>query len=249
MIDLLVPVLGRPHNVEPLLASLAGSTDVPHRVLFLCSVGDADEIRAVEQAGAEYLLFDGPPANGQYAKKINLGYRASEAPWLFLGADDVVFHRGWAETALAAAGDRYHVISLNDKANYFVRQGLLATHSLIRRSYADDPGCSLDGPGVIYHEGYCHNFVDCELSVLARDRNVFFFARDAIVEHMHPAFGRAPSDRIYDLGFKDFMTDRVLFVERMNDFERDRLVQRFFAAVRGDRLAAVRAARRRGRSR
>lgn len=222
---------------------------LPHRLLFLASTEDTDTIKAIEKMGAEFELFSGPPASGQYAKKINLGYRKTEHPWLLLGADDVVFHPGWAEEALRVAGDKFHVVSTNDKANYFVRQGLLATHSLIRRTYADDPGCSLDGPEQIYHEGYSHNFVDCELSVLARQREVFVFAKNAVLEHRHPAFGRAEHDKTYELGFRDFADDRYLFVERMNQYSRDPLVRRFSTAVRANRQAAVRAARRRARQR
>jgi hypothetical protein len=184
----------------------------------------------VKATGESYLLFDGPPANGQYAKKINLGYRSTSNPWLFLAADDLEFGRNWAEIALR--NHRMSVISTNDRANYFVRQGLMATHSLVRRDYIDEIGGSLDGPGVIYHEGYSHNFVDCEFSVLARNRRVFVFARHAIVSHLHPVFRKAPMDETYELGLRDFVQDRELFVSRMADYRHDNLVRRFKAAMR-----------------
>lgn len=231
MIDVLIPVLGRPHRVEPLVENLAASTRIPYRLVFLCSEGDEGEIEAVRGVGAELRLLDWPPANGQYAKKINLGYRETSNPWLFLGADDIYFHHGWAEIALAATGERWHLISFNDKMNHFVRQGLLATHSLIRRTYVDEQGGSLDGPGSIYHEGYCHNFVDCELSVLARSRGVFKLVRAATVEHLHPLARRSPMDPTYDAGLADFAQDRALFVERCGSYERDQLVRRFKTAM------------------
>jgi hypothetical protein len=246
VIDVLLPVLGRPHRVAPLLENLALSTSVPLRIRFLCSAGDRQEIAAVKsevskRPDVDFMLLDHPPAQGQYAKKINLGYRESEHPWLFLGADDIHFHQGWAEIALEAAGERFHVISFNDKMNYFVRQGLLATHSLIRRSYADDPGASLEGPGSIYYEGYNHNFVDCELSVLARDRGVFRFVRAATIEHLHPLAKRAPMDDTYMVGLADFDVDRATFVERFGDTHpRDQMVRRF-------KTAAINATRRQRR--
>lgn len=228
MIDVLLPVLGRPHRVEPLLENLLSSTAVPLNVLFLVSNDDTEEIEAVKKAGAKSLSFDGPPAQGQYAKKINLGYRKTKNPFLFLGADDIRFHPGWAEEALRVAGDHYHVVSTNDRGNAFVRQGLLATHPVIRRSYADDPGCSLDGPGVIYHEGYSHNFVDVEVSVLARQRNVFVYAKNAIAHHLHPFFNRSlPFDETYEFGMRDFRLDRETFFTRCgNTYPRDQLVRR-----------------------
>ena len=233
MLDIIIPVLNRPKRVLPLLENIEAMTDVPHRVLFVCSKGDTAQIAAVKGAGAEHITLTGPPANGQYAKKINLAYLKTKSPWLFLGADDVLFHRGWASAAFRF--DKHDVISTNDKANYFVRQGLLATHPIIRREYIDARGGSLDGPGSIYHEGYSHNFVDCEMSVLARERSVFAFARQSVVEHLHPVFRRAPMDETYEVGLKDFDRDRELFLERMRGRERDRLVSRFHSAVRSAR--------------
>lgn len=245
MIDVIIPVLNRPERVAPLLENLLASTFVPMRILFICSDGDEKEIEAVEAAGAEYLLLDAPPAQGNYAKKINLGYRSSENPWLFLAADDLEFKHGWAEVALSRAGARYRVIGTNDKFNAFVRQGTLATHSLIHRSYIDDPGASLDGPGIIYHEGYSHNFVDCELSVLARHRNVYMFALHAVVIHNHPLARKTPMDSTYEFGLRDFNADRELFVARMQpQYGRDRLVRKFATVSRN---AEVRARRKAGR--
>lgn len=232
MIDVLIPVLGRPHRVQPLLENLSASTAVPLNVFFLVSKGDIEEIKAVKAAGAKSLSFTGPPAQGQYAKKINLGFRKTKSPFLFLGADDIKFHPGWAEEALRIAGDRYHVVATNDRANYFVKAGLLATHSIVRRSYMEDPGGSLDGPGIIYHEGYNHNFVDVELSVLARARGVFVYARNAVVEHMHPLFRRdVVRDQTYEIGLRDFADDRATFCARCApEYSRDQLARRFIQA-------------------
>lgn len=228
VIDILIPVLGRPQRVAPLLESIASTTDVEHSVLFLVSKGDKEEIAAVKEAGVSYLTFTGPPAQGQYAKKINMGYRETKGEWLFLAADDLKFYPAWASIALRH--ERYSVIATNDKRNSFVREGLLATHSFVRRSYIDEQGCSLDGPGIVYHEGYSHNFVDCELSVLARQRGLFAFARNSVVEHMHPVFNRGQMDETYTVGLRDFEQDRSLFCQRMGNYSRDRLVRRFMLA-------------------
>ena len=241
---LLIPVLGRPQAVAPLLESLNVSTHIPHRVLFLCSSDDSKEIAAVRKAGCDYLTFEGPPAHGQYAKKINLGYRETREEWLVLAADDITFEPGWLEAALHAAGERFDVVSFDDCANYFVRQGLLATHSLMRRSYIDERGGSLDGPGIIYHEGYSHNFVDAEMSVLARQRGVFVYAKGAVVPHHHPAFG-APTDATYTYGSGNFHPDRTLFCERMAAYVRDPLARRFIRAERTYQMREARVRRRR----
>ncbi len=247
MLDILIPVLGRPQRVKSLFQNIVETTDVPYRLLFLCSTEDREEIEAIEEVGAEFSTLRAPPANGQYAKKINLGYRQTANPWLALLADDVVFHPGWASTAMHVAQERFSVVALNDMANSFVRNGMLATHALVRRTYVDEQGCSLDGPGVIYHEGYSHNFVDCELSVIARHRGLFIFARRAVVQHKHPIWGKAERDQTYEYGLRDFDKDRTLFVERMTpDYVRDPMVRRFAQAVRiVDRKARNRSRNRR----
>ena len=66
-------------------------------------------------------------------------------------------------------------------------------------------------------------------------RSVFAFARQSVVEHLHPVFRRAPMDETYEVGLKDFDRDRELFLERMRGRERDRLVSRFHSAVRSAR--------------
>ncbi|GIV03707.1 MAG: hypothetical protein KatS3mg015_2537 [Fimbriimonadales bacterium] len=142
----------------------------------------------------------------------------------------MTFHPRWDQHALDCAGDTYHVVATDDLANYFVRQGLLATHPLVRRSYILEQGGSLDGPGLVYHEGYSHNFVDCELSVLARSRGVYVFCRDARVEHRHPAFKSAQMDSTYEYGMRDFARDRALFCDRMAGYSQDPLVRRFIRA-------------------
>jgi glycosyltransferase involved in cell wall biosynthesis len=230
MIDLLVPVLGRPHRVVPFLESIAATTDVEHHILFLCSKGDKEEIAAVKASGHDYLVLSAPPAQGQYAKKINLGFRETSGEWIFAGADDIAPQPGWAKRALVRATQQICVIGTDDRANYFVRQGLLAVHPLIRRTYIEEYGGSLDGPGSIYHEGYSHNFVDCEFTVLARHRRVFVFERHSVIRHLHPVFKTAPMDSTYEVGLRDFDADRRLFCERMEEYRHDRLVRRFWEA-------------------
>jgi hypothetical protein len=50
-VAVLVPVLGRPHRVEPLMRSLAEATPSPYRLLFICDPTDRDEMNAIAGAG------------------------------------------------------------------------------------------------------------------------------------------------------------------------------------------------------
>jgi hypothetical protein len=215
-IAILVPVLGRPENAARLVESITAAATVPYRVRFLCSPGDDEEIAACEATGVEVRVCPFPDGRGNYAKKINLGFCETGEPWIFQAADDLRFKRGWDEKALRVGEtSRAGIVGTNDLGNPRVKRGLLSTHSLIRRSYVDEQGTSLDGPGVVLHEGYHHNFVDAEMVELAVVRRQFQFAKVSIVEHLHPHWGKAKMDATYDLGLSTYKADQRLFAERM----------------------------------
>lgn len=209
----LVPVLRRPGNVVPLIESLTENTRTPCRILFLCTRGDRAEIDAVTAAGADLLEIQ-PQKRGDYAKKINAGYRHSSEPFLFLGADDLRFHPGWLDRALDAMTDpAIGVVGTNDLGNSRVIAGEHATHSLVRRTYVDEHG-TIDEPGKILHEGYPHEFVDDEFVQTARRRGAFVSCSDSVVEHLHPLWGKAPTDELYDAHHRRMLAGRRIFQRR-----------------------------------
>lgn len=201
-VAILVPMLGRPHRVEPLLDSVATATKTgTYRVLFLVTPGDTAVIEAADRAAnghddIEWMRVDheGP---GNYAAKINAGYRATWEPTVFLGADDLAFHAGWYDAAASRLDDpRVGVVGTNDLCNKRVERGEHATHFLVRRSYIDKYG-TVDERHKVLHEGYPHEYVDDELVGTARKRDAWAFAADSIVEHLHPMVGKAPMDELY----------------------------------------------------
>jgi glycosyltransferase involved in cell wall biosynthesis len=226
-IAILVPVLARPGNAARLVASITENTKVPYRILFLCSPGDDAEIEAAQETGAEVRVVSFRCGPGDYAAKINHGFHATDEPWIFQGADDLRFHRGWDEKVLRVGeSSKAGVVGTNDLGNPRVRRGLLSTHSLVRRSYVVEQGGSLDGPGVVLHEGYHHNFVDAELVELASVRRAWTFAKIAIVEHLHPHWGKGQMDATYDLGLSTYREDQRLFGQRMKLIRSQRARQR-----------------------
>lgn len=190
---ILVPMLGRPHRVAPLLESIRETCDA--RVLFCLTPGDAAVLRAVEAAGGQCIMVAQKPA-GDYARKINQGYQFTTQPHIFCGADDLRFHPGWYEAAVAEMRDGIGVVGTNDLGSPRVIAGEHSTHSLVARWYADQFG-TIDQPGEIMHEGYQHEWVDDELVGTAMARGAWAFASGSKVEHLHPNWGKAPSDRQY----------------------------------------------------
>lgn len=213
MIDILIPVLGRPTNAAKVTQSIHEHTKVPHTTIFLCSRDDHAQIEACRQTNAVTWLVD----DDRYSKKINAGVKVDlggePSEFVFLGADDLEFHDGWDDAAL----HRYHetgkpVIGTNDLGNPTVIAGKHATHSLVHRSYL--PRGTIDEPDKLLHEGYDHNFCDTEFIETAMSRDAFVFAFDSHVEHLHPFWKKGPTDVIYKRGARHYHRDAALFRKR-----------------------------------
>ena len=215
MIDILVPVLGRPKSAEPLVQSIHEHTRLPVRVLFICSSEDDEQIEACQKTGEDVMVMSWPAGRSDYPLKMNAGYRDTEGEWILLAADDLEFRDRWDEIALELGERSYAgVVATNDLANAQVKRGRFGTHSLVRRSYVDERGGSADGPGVLMHEGYDHNFCDRELCHLALHRGLFIFSAASQIYHRHPVWRTAPMDATYEKGLSNFKQDQELFLSR-----------------------------------
>lgn len=214
MIAVLVPVLGRAHQIEPLLASLSVSTGNPYRVLLICSPED-EALEAALASDADTIVATWKPGKADYAKKLALGYKHSDEPWLFQGATDLLFHNGWDLVALKhAARFRKGVIGTNDLGNPLVKRGQHSTHTLISRDYIERYGGTADNSGKIFSTAYDHQWSDVEFIETARRRKQFIFARTSIVEHLHPHWGKGEHDDTYKKALRATKKDQALFMQR-----------------------------------
>lgn len=206
----IVPMLGRPHRVAPLLTSLIET--VPNaRTLFMLSDGDTEVIRAVTAIGGQLIRVPYRPV-GDYARKINLGVRASDQPLIFSAADDLKFHAGWFEAAIVQLKPGIGVVGTNDLGSPRVMNGEHSTHFLFTREYANMG--TLDNPGTPMCELYPHEFVDDEFVGTARKRNAWAMALDSHVEHLHPNWGKAPMDASYASQASRMRRGRGLYTQR-----------------------------------
>jgi len=203
----IVPVLNRPQNAEPFMRSFRTSNA---NATVYAVVGNADmaSMQAWLKAGAKII-----GTNRQtFAEKVNEAYRVTSEPWLLLVGDDVKFHPGWLQAAQKVGKD---VVGTNDLGNPRVVAGEHTCHPLIRRSYIEEQGASWDGPGVVAHEGYGHWFVDDEIVTVAKQRSVWGFAKDSIIEHMHPLWKKGLMDETYEIGAAKAKNDKAHFEERL----------------------------------
>lgn len=208
-VAVIVPVLGRPQNAAPFMRSLRASTGLA-KVYAVCS--NLADVDAWQDAGAVTVWSD--PIS--FAAKVNGGYHHTHEPWVFLTGDDVRFHPGWLDHAQQTARDTgAKVVGTNDLGNPKVMSGEHAVHMLISREYIDEVGASWDGPGIVCHEGYRHNFVDNEIVVAAKQRGVWAPSLGSVVEHLHPLWGKGEMDDTYRKGEYKAEKDRVLFEARL----------------------------------
>jgi len=209
-VRVIIPVLGRPERADAVIRSLdRSSLGVGLLATFVANEDDHGQIAAARATGADVLVI-GKRTFGDYARKINAAVAATDEEWFFTAADDVCFCRGWAEEALKIAEQTStQVIGTNDLAR---RVHQYATHFLVNRAYVALG--TIDEPGVLFHEGYDHNYVDTEFIGTAKARGLYAYARNSRVEHLHPFWKKAPTDATYALGRKHVGQDAKLFRRR-----------------------------------
>jgi hypothetical protein len=209
-VAVIVPAM-RYVNAERFMTSLRASTGLA-TAYAVAADGEEDAVTAWMAAGAEIIRGKGTT----FAARMNAGHKATEEPWLFIVGDDVIFRPGWLDHAQHVANTQgAQVVGTNDLGNPRVMAGEHATHMLISRSYVDEQGASWDGPKNVCHEGYRHWYVDDEIVTAAKQRGVWAMATGSIVEHLHPAWGKAEMDPVYELGQKHAKQDQKRFRERL----------------------------------
>jgi glycosyltransferase involved in cell wall biosynthesis len=178
-VAVICPVLNRPENVAPLVESFKKHSDHRARLYFVVEPEDEQEALAIIEVGGE-IIYSGDAST--FAEKVNVGVAETEEPWVLLIGDDVEFTEGWLDAAEKLA-DRFDVIGTNSTVNPREQAGEHADHMFIRRAYIDTYGASLDGPGVVCHEGYRHFYVDYEIVELAKQRRVWSPCLDSVIIH------------------------------------------------------------------
>lgn len=210
-----MPVLSRPQNAAPLVDSIKRATKIPHKIIFLCSPGDDDQIKACRKTKKRVEVVPWEPISSDYPKKMNLGLQITDSEFVLMASDDLDFQKDWDVNALAVAEETgAGVIGTNDLANRQVMKGWFSTHALVRRSYAEEQGGSLDGPGTLVSLAYDHNYCDRELCHLADSRGLWAFAANSHIKHRHPLWRTAEFDSTYAKGKLTASDDHITFFVR-----------------------------------
>lgn len=212
----LVPVLNRPDNLAPLIASFLATTPGTLHVIG-DGVADPAEYTAFTLHATERVIWE-QTSLVTWPEKINEGVGRVEAEWYLFGADDVRFPPGWWDATKELRNDeRIGVIGTNDSAtgngNPRVAAGEHTCHPLVRGEYVLHRG-TIDVPGFAVHPAYSHWYVDDELIWTAKLRQAWAFCPGAVVEHLHPYWGLSEMDDTYHLGEVHAAEDMALWHDR-----------------------------------
>jgi glycosyltransferase involved in cell wall biosynthesis len=206
-VAIVIPVLRRPHRAAVVATAFANAATGPQHVVFVANADDEAEVAAVEALRSVDLIVIDNRRHGDWARKVNTAYRLTTDPLLLLCGDDVNPRSGWHDEVANAYAQGWGVIGTQDLGNRRVLAGLHSTHPVVARWYADRYG-TVDGPGAVVSEAYDHNWVDDELVETARARGLWTFCNAAIIEHLHPIWGKGVMDDVYALGRRAFDADR-----------------------------------------
>lgn len=195
-VAVLVPTRGRHQRLMAYAHNLAESTQVPVRLVWIVDDDDALSLDAALATSAVLpTVVLQEPVGGRYVTCLNAGFRRTSEPWVFLSADDVRYHPRWLEKALeVAAANNAWVIGTNDIGNPRTAAGTLSTHTLVYRRYVEECGAVLNQPGNVVSDAYMHSYNDDELVETAKYHGRWGHAKDSIVEHLHPSWGKAELD-------------------------------------------------------
>ena len=216
-VSILVPTLNRSSSILPLALNVASTTPAgSYSLVFVLDHADKASREAAQSSPrCRFLLCD-----GTYPVKINAGLRGSNEELVLPVADDVVFHEGWYEKAIAAFEPYVDVLGTNDLTP-ITEDGSHATMPIIRRSYIDHVGAASEETGTVFCEGYHHNFVETETCQLAMHRRVWKFAPEVVIEHHHHSWGTREVDDTDRKGnMVNFDADRTFFERRKAKWQR-----------------------------
>lgn len=225
-ITIIVPVLNRPKNIEPLIKSFSATAPSGKvNMLFVTGENCKEEIQEINRFTGAISIAIAPEDIVSWSKRINWGinYSAnnfvftSPSTWVLCGADDIIFHPNWFEIAEERSKDFVGIIGTNDLGHPATIGGWHTTHPIVSRKYIMEQG-TMDELGKFCHEGYHHNYTDVEAVHTAMKRGAWRHEPKCIIEHIHPAWNKATWDDVYQKGSENVTADSQLWQRRKQQF-------------------------------
>lgn len=207
-VTVVIPSIYRAAQLKRNLAQLL--LTAPAAEIIAVLLPDDIESREAVRSLEIITIVDQDPGLGAIAA-WNKGAAHATAENIVLGADDVWFHDGWYEEALRcmAKVNNYGMVGFNDLSPW---EGRLATHYMVSRSYAVN-----EWGGVLMCPHYYHFYGDNEATARASRDERYIWARDAVFEHLHPAWKKGEQDAVYAEAIEKGGDDGTTFMRRMEE--------------------------------
>jgi glycosyltransferase involved in cell wall biosynthesis len=192
MISILSPTRKRPQNITRLVDSIVNTVSNISDVELLVYIDDDDEesIPALQEA-AERINVNAVQGNKLIGSQMynELG-KLAQGEIIMFAADDIVFGTKNWDLIVQAEFNKFEDKILFVYGNDGFQNGRIGTHGFIHRHWVDIVGYVLP-PQLA--SSYTDEWVT-ELAIRA-GRNLYL--PDLMVEHFHPANGKAPNDETY----------------------------------------------------
>lgn len=208
-ISVIVPTYKRTANIIKTMQDIGRlKDDGIIKVFFVCHETDKESQVTANAFGVNVIIDTQPPSG---VNATNAGYWGSDGEWFVIAQDDFKWHDGWLENSIKYCDD-YKVIGYNDGSNSGRHE--YSVGWLIHRPYVEEHSLSIGVPNVIFNPNYKKNFSDTELNDIAKYRGVWKYAKDAVLEHLHPTFNKSSVDSTYSDLEKHLVKDMDLYNSR-----------------------------------
>jgi len=223
MISIIAPTRKRPQNVIRFVDSIINTVSNVQNVELLVYIDDDDEesIPALQYA-AERLNVNAVQGNKLIGSQMynELG-KLAQGDIFFFGADDIVFKTPQWDVIVEQEFAKYEDRILFVYGEDGFQRGRIGTHGFIHRYW-------VELVGYVLPPKLASAYTDEWITDLAERIGRKCYMPNLIIEHIHPAVGKAPQDETYqkrievagDIGayYKSLEGDRARDAQKLKDF-------------------------------
>lgn len=213
MIDVIIPTYKRSEKLPNLIKSFKKNSSQA-RLLFVINIQDEDTRNKLERLGAEFIT-----CNGEYVECINFAVKETDNPFIFCGADDILFTKNWDKKLLKVMEDEKIMVTGGLDDWIISKSGVHISHPLVRRSYLGQSYWNATTDD-LYCPEYIHYQCDIELEQLAHTKGVLEVCTTCEIPHHHYVNGKSQDDHTYTRSRNNnIVKDTKTYEKRKHNFE------------------------------
>ena len=216
-IAVLIPTYKRSHKLEKLVNNFYECSSLAN-LYFIVEPNDIKTLEVLDKLYTKYK-FRVFTLHAEYVEAINQGVSLTSEPFVFCGADDILFSKDWDKKLLKIMEDESVNVTGGIDDWLCSKSGIHISHPLVRRAYIEGLGSYWGGNQGLYFSGYKHYQCDIELEQLAWTRNCFRLCKEVTIAHNHYINHQVENDETYQKSRKNLKADTDLYNKRKKGFE------------------------------